>query len=135
MLQKAWRHTVFAYIAGILRNKNQTPLIVNGVEDHVHILFALRPSTAIADIVRDVKSNSSAFINEQQWLRGKFNWQEGYGVFSYSRSQLNDIYQYIEQQEEHHKRTSFREEYLELLQKFEIEYQEKYLFDWVGGTT
>jgi hypothetical protein len=85
----------------------------------------------ISDLVRDIKNNSSNFINEQNWLKGKFSWQEGYGVFSYAHSQIENVYQYIANQEEHHKKKTFKEEYIEFLKKFEVEYNEQYLFDWM----
>jgi hypothetical protein len=81
--------------------------------------------------VRDIKNNSSNFINEGKFIKGKFSWQEGYGVFSYAHSQIDNVYQYIANQEQHHKKKTFKEEYLEFLQKFEIEHNEKYLFEWI----
>ena len=133
LLQKAWRDDVFKYMSGIIKGKNQKPIIVNGVADHVHVFVGLKPSMCISDLIRDIKNNSSNFINENKFLKGKFSWQEGYGAFSYGHSQLNDVYQYILNQEEHHRRRSFREEYLDFLQKFEIEYDEHYVFDWLEG--
>lgn len=131
LLQKPWRDEVFKYIAGIIKEKNQKAIIVNGVADHVHVFVGLKPSMNISDLVRDIKNNSSKFINEQKFLKGKFSWQEGYGTFSYAHSQLDNVYQYILRQEEHHKQKTFKEEYLDFLQKFEIEYNEKYLFEWL----
>lgn len=104
---------------------------MNGVADHVHVFVGLKPSMNISDLVRDIKNNSSKFINEQKFLKGKFSWQEGYGAFSYAHSQIESVYQYILKQEEHHKKKTFKEEYLDFLQKFEIEYTEKYLFEWI----
>ncbi|MEQ8679792.1 MAG: transposase, partial [Cyclobacteriaceae bacterium] len=120
------------YISGIIENKNQKSIIVNGVEDHVHIFVGLKPSMALSDLMRDVKNNATNFINEKKWLPGKFSWQEGYGAFSYSHSQLNNVYQYILNQEEHHKKQTFKEEYLAFLNKFEIPYDERFLFDWLS---
>ncbi|MFN8279090.1 MAG: IS200/IS605 family transposase [Saprospiraceae bacterium] len=131
LLQKPWRDTVFKYMAGIIKEKNQKPIIVNGVADHVHVFVGLKPSMSIADLVRDIKNNSSKFINEQKFLERHFAWQEGYGAFSYAHSQIENVYQYISSQEEHHRKKTFKEEYLDLLQKFEVEYNEKYLFDWM----
>ena len=131
LLQKPWRDAVFKYISGIIKNKNQKPIIVNGVSDHVHLLIGLRPIMCLSDLIRDVKNNTSNFINEQNWIKGKFSWQEGYGAFSYSHSQLKNVYEYILKQEEHHRNKSFREEYFSFLKKYEIEYNEKYLFDWI----
>jgi len=131
LLQKPWREEVFKYMAGIIKAKNQKPIIVNGFTDHVHVFVGLKPSMNIADLVRDIKNNSSNFINKQKWLPGKFSWQEGYGAFSYAHSQIDDVYRYIANQETHHTKRSFRDEYLDFLQKFAVDYDEKYLFDWL----
>ncbi|RZL30558.1 MAG: IS200/IS605 family transposase [Pedobacter sp.] len=131
LLQKPWRNEVFKYMSGIIKEKGQKPIIVNGVADHVHVFVGIKPAMNISDLIRDVKNNSSKFINEQGWLNGKFSWQEGYGAFSYAHSQIENVYQYIANQEEHHRTKTFKEEYLEFLKKFEIEHDEKYLFDWM----
>ncbi|SEJ47559.1 REP element-mobilizing transposase RayT [Cyclobacterium xiamenense] len=131
LLEKPWREEVFKYIAGIIKGKKQKPIIVNGVSDHVHVFVGLKPVVSISDLVRDIKNNSSNFINERNFLKSKFSWQEGYGAFSHSHSQLDTVYQYIANQENHHRKKTFKEEYIEFLQKFEIEYQEKYLFEWL----
>ena len=131
LLQKPWRNEVFKYISGIITGKNQKSIIVNGVEDHVHVFVGLNPSMGISDLVRDIKNNSSNFINEQKFLKTKFSWQEGYGAFSYAHSQIENVYQYIANQEEHHRKKTFRQEYIDFLQKFEITYDEKYLFEWL----
>jgi putative transposase len=125
-----WRTDLHKYISGIIKNKNQKPIIVNGTTDHVHAFIGLKPSMLIADIIRDIKNNSSNFINDNKLVRGRFSWQDGYGAFSYSHSQLSNVYNYILNQEEHHKKKTFKEEYIELLKKFEIGYDEKYLFEW-----
>lgn len=131
LLQKPWRDEVFKYISGIIKGKNQKPIIVNGVSDHVHVFVGIRPSMSISDLVRDIKNNSSNFINEHKFIKGKFSWQEGYGAFSYSHSQIKNVYEYIANQEEHHRKKTFKEEYLDFLRKFEIEYNEKFLFEWI----
>ena len=118
-------------MAGIIKAKKQKPIIVNGVADHVHVFVGLKPSMKISDLVRDVKNNSSKFINEQKFTGTKFSWQEGYGAFSYAHSQIENVYNYILNQERHHKKKSFREEYLEFLYKFEIEHDEKHFFKWL----
>ena len=132
LLQKPWRDEVFRYMAGIIKNKGQKPIIVNGVADHAHLFFGLKPSMAISDLIRDVKNNTSNFINEQEWIRGRFAWQEGYGAFSYGYSQMKEVYNYILNQEAHHRKRTFREEYLELLKKFEIPYDDRFLFEWLN---
>ena len=131
LLHKSWRDEVFKYMSGIIAKKGHKPIIVNGVADHVHVFVGLNPSTSISDLVRDLKSNSSRFINEHNYLHCKFSWQNGFGVFSYSHSQLDVVYNYINNQEQHHKKTNFRDEYLEFLRKFEIDYDDRYLFDWM----
>lgn len=131
LLQEEWRNDVFKYMSGIIKNKGQKPIIVNGVTDHVHVFVGLKPSMALADLVRDVKNNSTNFINDHSWIQGKFNWQEGYGAFSYSHSQISNVYKYILNQETHHHKQTFQEEYKDFLKKFEVEHDVKYLFEWV----
>ena len=131
LISPKWRDELHKYIAGIIKNKEQKPIIVNGMRDHIHLFIGLRPSMAISDLVRDIKNNSSNFINEKRWVMGRFSWQEGYGVFSYSHSQIETVYNYILNQEEHHLKKTFREEYIDFLERFEIEYNKKYLFDWL----
>lgn len=128
------REILQRYISGIIENSNQKLLAIYANPDHVHILVGFNSlNLKISDFVRDIKANSSRFINEQKWLGGKFNWQEGYGAFSYSKSQIDKVVNYILNQEEHHKKRSFKEEYLELLNKFEIQYEEKYVFEFYDG--
>ena len=120
---------VYSYISKTITNKNHKSINVNGMPDHIHILVGLNPASSISDLVRDVKRSSALYINEQKLISHKFQWQEGYGVFSYSRSQLPRIYRYIENQKAHHARKTFRKEYLEFLEKYEIEFDRRYLFD------
>jgi len=129
LLRKEIRGEVFSYISGIITNRKHKSLIINGMPDHIHILLGLNPNDRISDIVACIKRDSSTFINQKDWFRGKFHWQDGYGAFSYGKSQLDTIYNYIAKQEIHHTRRTFRQEYTELLQKFEIEFDEKYLVD------
>jgi len=121
------------YITGIVSGQKQKLLAINDMPDHVHILLGLKPDMALSDLVGDIKTGSSGFINRQRWIRGKFNWQEGYGAFSHSRSQLDVVIRYIQNQQKHHARKTFREEYIELLDRFEIDYDERYLFKPVEG--
>ena len=95
ILHKEWRHDVFKYMAGIIKNKGQKPIIVNGVSDHVHLFIGLKPSISISDLIRDVKNNTTNFINEKKLIKGKFAWQSGFAVFSYSQSQVKKVYRYI----------------------------------------
>lgn len=120
---------LFEYIAGIINKKGNYSLAVNGHRDHVHLFFELNPDKSISDIVRDVKANSSKWINDNHFVKGKFSWQIGYGAFSYSRSQRDNVINYIRGQEEHHKNATFKEEYLGLLKKFEIPYKDDYMFE------
>ncbi len=128
-LHKSWREDVFKYISGIIKNKGHKPIIVNGVQDHVHIFFGLKPAIAISDLIRDVKNNSTNFINKNNWLKGRFCWQAGYGAFSYGHSQIKNVYSYVKNQEIHHQKRTFREEYLEFLNKYDLPHEERFLFD------
>ena len=128
-LLNTFRDDLFKYISGILNKLEQYPLAVNGYKDHVHLFFEIQPTKSLSEIIRIVKSNSSKWINEENCIRGKFSWQEGYGGFSYSRSQRNNVIQYIIKQEEHHNKRTFREEYLELLKLFEIDFNDQYIFE------
>jgi len=119
------------YTTGIIRNKKHKLLALKYMPDHVHILVGYNPSQPLPELVRDIKANTSRFINEKKWLPGRFYWQEGYGAFSYSHSQIDEVIKYINSQEEHHKKTSFKEEYLKLLEKYEVDYAPEYLFDWI----
>ena len=131
LIGNTWKDELHKYIAGIINGKNQKPIIINGMPDHIHCFIGLKPSIAISDLVRDIKNNSSKFINDKKLVRGKFSWQEGYGAFSYSHSHIQNVYNYILNQEDHHKKKTFKEEYLELMKKFKIAYNEKYLFNWI----
>ena len=131
LISKSNQDELNKYIAGIIKSKEQKPIIINGMPDHIHAFIGLRPVMAISDLVRDIKNNSSSFIKDKGWVKGKFSWQEGYGAFSYSHSDIENVYQYILKQEAHHKEKTFRKEYIDLLKKFEVEYNEKYLFDWI----
>ncbi len=131
VLHKNIRNRVFEYISGIVAEMKHKSIIVNGFTDHVHILIGLNPSVSISDTVHDIKRSSSLFINNERLCKGKFSWQEGYGAFTYSRSQLNDVYNYILDQEKHHQKVTFRDEYIQFLRKFEVEFDEKFLFDFL----
>lgn len=131
LISKSWKDELHKYISGIIKAKQQKPIIINGMPDHIHAFIGLRPALSIADLVRDIKNISSRFINDKKWVKGRFAWQEGYGAFSYSQSHIEKLYDYIKNQEQHHKKKSFREEYLDLLKKFQIPFEEKYLFEWI----
>jgi REP element-mobilizing transposase RayT len=131
LIRKEHKEELHKYITGIVTNKEQKLIAINSMPDHIHILLGLKPDKAISDLVRDIKANSSGFINEKKWMKGKFHWQEGFGAFSYSHSQLTSVINYIRNQEKHHSKKSFKREYLEMLEKFNIEYNNKYLFGWI----
>ena len=128
-ITKNFRDDLHRYIAGILKGDGSYPLAVNGWTDHVHAFFELPVTMAVSDQMRMVKASSSKWINDNNLIRGKFNWQEGYGAFSYSKSQRDSVIKYIINQEDHHRKISFREEYLDLLKKFEIPFENQYLFE------
>ncbi|HGE72440.1 TPA: IS200/IS605 family transposase [Candidatus Poribacteria bacterium] len=135
LISKQYKDELYKYITGIIQSKKQKVIVIGGMPDHIHILIGIKPDIALSDLVRDVKSNSSKFINEKRWVIGKFSWQEGFGAFSYSQSQLDSVASYIKNQEKHHSKKTFREEYLELLKKFDVEYNPKYIFDWIDDQT
>jgi REP element-mobilizing transposase RayT len=116
------------YITGIVSGQEQKLIAINNMPDHLHLLVGLRPDSSLSDLVRDVKANSSRFINEKRWVTGRFSWQEGFGAFSYSRSQLGTVIRYIENQQKHHSKKTFHEEYVELLEKFSVDYDRRYIF-------
>ncbi len=130
LIKSTYRERLEKYICGVISNKKSKPFAIYCNPDHTHTLIGLHPSISISDIARDIKSNSSKWINENQWIKGKFSWQEGFGAFTYSKSQIDSVVKYILNQPQHHKKISFQEEYINFLKKFEIEYDEKYLFKW-----
>jgi REP element-mobilizing transposase RayT len=131
LIRPDFKEELYKYITGIVRSKKQKLIAINGMSDHVHILIGLKPAMALADLVRDIKADSSDFINRKKWIRGRFCWQEGYGAFSYGHSQLDTIIRYIQNQEQHHRRRSFKDEYLAWLKKFEVPFEEKYIFQFI----
>lgn len=130
LLKPDFRKDLHKYIAGIVRNQGQKLISINSMPDHLHLLIGLKPSLALANLVRDIKA-SSTHVNKNRWVRGKFSWQEGYGAFSYGHSQLDTIIRYIQNQEQHHSRRTFKSEYLTLLRKFDIAFEDKYVFEFV----
>jgi putative transposase len=129
LLEKAWREQMFAVIGNLINETRCKNYIVNGVEDHVHCFFGLKPTLAPSEVMQSIKAKSSKWLNEEGLLKERFEWQRGYGIFSYSQSAKDNVYKYIERQEEYHKNKTFREEYTGLLQAFEIEYKEEYVLD------
>jgi REP element-mobilizing transposase RayT len=122
------KEELYQYISGIIKHHNHKLLAINGMPDHIHIFIGMRPTQSISDLMQDIKGSSSKWINEKKFLKVKFEWQEGYGAFSYSKSQVDNVINYIKNQEQHHKKESFRDEYLNFLNRFEVDYDEKYIF-------
>jgi putative transposase len=129
LIQQDWREELHKYITGIIQNKDHKVLAINTMPDHIHILIGMRPDASLSELVRDLKANSSKWINEKKFLKIKFLWQEGYGAFSYSHSQLDEVIHYIKEQQEHHKKRTFKEEYISFLKKYYVPYDPKYVFD------
>jgi REP element-mobilizing transposase RayT len=128
LLQQKNNDELQKYITGIVSTQKQKLIAINNLPDHVHMLIGLTPDLSLSDLVRDVKAGSSKFINAKRWVTGRFSWQEGFGAFSYSRSQLGAVIRYIENQQKHHARKSFRKEYVELLKRFSVEFDPRYIF-------
>jgi len=131
LIDASWEERLYQYITGIVQNKGQKMLAINGMPDHIHFFIGMKPSCCLSDLVREVKKASNEMINENKLSRSKFNWQEGYGAFSYNHSQIDNVVKYILNQKEHHKKFVFQEEYTDFLKKMEIQYDEKFLFDWI----
>ncbi len=131
LVQHSWEEELYKYITGIVQNKGQKMLAINGMPDHIHIFIGMKPSCCLSDLVREVKKSSNDFINEKKFCLKKFSWQEGFGAFSYSHSALDNVIAYIINQKEHHGKQTFKEEYLVMLKKFEIEFKDEYLFEWI----
>ncbi len=131
LIQPDWENELYKYITGIVQNKGQKMLAINGMPDHIHLFVGMKPTCCLSDLVREVKKSSNGFINEKQFTPHKFQWQEGFGAFSYSHSALDNVIKYINNQKEYHKKQIFREEYNDFLTKFQIDYKDEYLFDWI----
>jgi putative transposase len=128
VLDKSWRGQLFGVIGNLINETNCKTIIVNGVADHVHCFLGLKPVVSISELMKSVKAKSSKYINDHKLITERFEWQEGYGVFSYRQNDLDIIYKYIQNQEEHHKTQTFRDEYLDLLKEFNVDYDEQYVF-------
>jgi REP element-mobilizing transposase RayT len=128
LINEEWENDLHMYITGIIQKNNHKLIVINSAHDHIHILIGLHPNQSISDLMRLVKGDSSEWINKQQLTKGKFQWQEGYGAFSHSKSQTDAVVKYILNQKEHHKKVTFRDEYLKMLKDFEVEFDEKYIF-------
>jgi len=129
-IQPDWEEELYKYITGIFTNRDQKMLAINGMPDHIHIFFGMKPACCLSDLIREVKKSSNEFIKNRNFIREHFEWQEGYGAFSYSHSALDNVIRYVMNQKEHHKKRTFRAEYEDLLKKFQIPFRKEYLFDW-----
>ena len=130
LIKEGNRENLEKYICGIITNKRCKTLAIYCNPDHIHIFVGIHPNVSISELTRDIKSNSSKWINENNWMKVKFNWQEGFGAFTYAKSQKDVVVKYVLNQPIHHRKTSFKEEYISLLDKFDVEYGDKYLFVW-----
>ncbi len=129
LIDKSWRDRLYQYIVSIIQNNGHKVLAIGGVADYVHILFGFRPTESLSHLMQEVKRDSSTWINANHFVKGKFSWQEGFGAFSYSKSQIPNVCNYIETQEEHHRKRTFTEEYIDFLEEFGIEYDKRYIFN------
>jgi REP element-mobilizing transposase RayT len=128
LVHPSWKNELYKYITGIVQNHNHKMLCINGMPDHIHLLIGMRPTQSISDLMQDVKGDSSKWINKNGHTKGKFEWQEGYGAFSYAPSQLKNVIDYINNQEEHHRKKTFIEEYTDFLNEFQVDFDERYIF-------
>jgi len=130
LINPAWEVPLYKYITGIVQNKGQKMIAINGMPDHIHFLIGMKPACCLSDLVREVKKSSNEYVNDNNYSKFKFGWQEGFGAFSYSDSQLDDVISYIVSQKEHHRIKTFKEEYISFLNRFKVDYNDQYLFDW-----
>jgi REP element-mobilizing transposase RayT len=131
LIHSEWENELYQYITGIVQNKGQKMIAINGTSNHIHFLIGMKPTCCLSDLVREIKKSSNTFVKEKHFTRYNFQWQEGFGAFSYSHSALDKVVQYIYHQKEHHKKKTFNEEYMDFLKKFNIEFKDEYLFDWI----
>lgn len=133
LVSSAWKEELYKYICGIVNGKKQKVYAINGMPDHIHILLSIKPDVSLSDLIKDIKANSSRWINDRNFVKGAFRWQEGFGAFSVSESALDKVIGYIQRQEEHHAKKSFQAEYIEFLERYQIEFDKKYLFEPVNA--
>jgi len=131
LINANWEESLYKYITGIVQKKEQKMLSINGMPDHIHFLIGMKPTCCLSDIIREIKKSSNNYIKENSFTKLKFSWQEGFGAFSYGHSQLDNVIKYINKQKEHHKKKTFKEEYIDLLQKFNVSFDDRYLFKWI----
>jgi putative transposase len=131
LISKDHKEELHKYMTALVQNRNAKMLAVHCMPDHTHLFVGFKPNVLISDFIKEIKVESNEFVNSKQWIKGRFGWQEGYGVFSYSHSHIDNVIKYIHNQELHHQKSSFKNEYLELLTKFNIPFEEKYTFDFI----
>ncbi len=131
LIAREYKEELHKYVKGLVQNRKAKMLAVHCMPDHIHLFVGLKPVVLISDFVKEIKVESNEFINNKNWIKGKFSWQEGYGVFSYSHSHIDAVVKYVLNQEKHHQKKTFKQEYHQLLEKFEIPFEEKYLFDFI----
>lgn len=131
MINKRYKEELHKYFTSLVQTRKSKMLAVHCMPDHTHLFVGFKPSVSISDFIKEIKVESNEFINDKKWMNGHFNWQSGYGVFSYGHSQIDKVCKYIVNQETHHKTKTFKDEYYELLKKFDVPFEEKYLFTWL----
>ena len=128
LIHKEWKEELHKYITAIIQDNSHKLIAINSVPDHVHIFIGMKPDQSVSNLLKNIKESSSRWINKKGVVRGKFRWQSGFGAFSYAHSQINSVVKYIKNQEEHHKKKTFRQEYSEFLKKYDVPYDERYIF-------
>ena len=128
LIHQTWKDELYSYITGIVQAHGHNVLAINGMPDHVHLFFGMRPTQSLSDLMQDVKGSSSKWINDRGFIKVKFEWQQGYGAFSYSKSQVSNVINYIQNQEIHHQKKTFIDEFNDLLEKFDVDFDERYVF-------
>jgi REP element-mobilizing transposase RayT len=128
LIRQEWQEELFKYITGIVQNNGHKLIAINGMPDHLHLFIVMKPNQALSELMQDVKGDSSKWINEKNFINGRFEWQAGFGGFSYSISQIDSVVKYIRNQAKHHETKTFVEEYLEFLEKFQVPFDERYIF-------
>jgi REP element-mobilizing transposase RayT len=128
LIQDSWEEKLYKYITGIVQQYGHKLLQINGMPDHIHLLIGMRPTQSLSDLMKQIKASSTKWINENQWTRHQFSWQAGYGAFSYGKSEVSRVTEYIQNQKEHHRTKTFTEEYMEFLKAFEVDFDERYIF-------
>ncbi len=132
LIRPEWKDELYKYITGIVQTNKHKLIAINGATNHIHVFVGYKPHQLIPDLLQDIKGSSSKWINKRQFVRGNFQWQAGYGAFSYSHSQIDSVVKYIQRQEEHHRKRTFQEEYVELLERFNIPHDERYILKDIG---